>query len=122
MARREEDAEVACECATAVGGGSGVATVDAFARPTGAVSCGAAGLLAADRVGSDDGRGRGDCWRFMAGRIPVVPSRWRHAADQPKTAKLVGNDRLREYVQDRLADSVTVQSQLILDAVGAGLP
>ncbi|MFG2632188.1 IS3 family transposase [Streptomyces sp. NPDC048473] len=81
--RQKADAEDACGCATAVGGGSGIATADAFARPAGAVSCGTAGLLAADRIGSDDGRGRGGCWCFMAGRIPVVPSRWRDAADQP---------------------------------------
>ncbi|MFE6692172.1 IS3 family transposase [Streptomyces sp. NPDC057743] len=65
---------------------SGAAAADAFTGPAGAVSCGAAGLLAADRVWSDDGRGRGGCWRFMAGRIPVVPSRWRHVTDQPGRA------------------------------------
>lgn len=50
------------------------------------LSCGAAGLLAADRIGSDDGRGRGGRRRVMAGRVPLVPPRWWHAADQPGRA------------------------------------
>jgi hypothetical protein len=72
--------------AAAVGGGSGVAAADAITGPAGAVSSGAAGLLAADRVGGDDGRGRGGRWCVMAGRRPLVPSRWRHAADPPERA------------------------------------
>ncbi|WP_331717880.1 IS3 family transposase (plasmid) [Streptomyces zaomyceticus] len=75
--------EGACGYAKAVGGGSGDATADAVARPAGAVPCGAARLLAADRVGSDDRRGRAGCGCFMSGRNPLVPSRWRDAADQP---------------------------------------
>ena len=182
MGRRDEeaDAEVAGGCAAAVGGGSGVAAADAFAGPAGAVSCGAAGVLAADRDGGHDGRGRarrsacrgrsGARWFRHAGGMPpisldeptgrylsfaereeiallraqdkgvreiarrigrdpgtisrelrrnaatrggkqvyrAVVAQWKaqQAAKRPKTAKLVGNDRLREYVQDRLAGSV----------------
>ena len=38
----------------------------------------------------------------------AVVAQWKaqQAAKRPKTAKLVGNDRLREYVQDRLAGDV----------------
>jgi hypothetical protein len=70
----------------AVGGGSGVAATDAFTGAAGAVSCGAASVLASDRVGGDDGRGRGGCWCVMAGRGALVPSRWRDAAGQPGRA------------------------------------
>ncbi|MFJ2095519.1 transposase [Streptomyces sp. NPDC087901] len=72
-----------CGSAPAVGGGSGDASAHAFTGSAGAISCSAAPLLAAGRVGSDDG---GGCWRFMAGRNPVVPSRWRDAAAQPGRA------------------------------------
>jgi hypothetical protein len=47
---------------------------------------GAAGLLAADCFGCDNGRGRGGRGCVVAGRVPLVPSRWRHAADQPGRA------------------------------------
>ena len=38
----------------------------------------------------------------------AVVAQWKaqQAAKRPKTAKLVNNDRLREYVQDRLAGNV----------------
>jgi Helix-turn-helix domain len=38
----------------------------------------------------------------------AVAARWKaqQAAKRPKTAKLVSNDRLRQYVQDRLSGSV----------------
>ncbi|MFF9010533.1 helix-turn-helix domain-containing protein [Streptomyces goshikiensis] len=38
----------------------------------------------------------------------AVVAQWKaqQAAKRPKTAKLVDNDRLREYVQDRLADDI----------------
>jgi IS30 family transposase len=39
-------------------------------------------------------------------RALVAQWKAQQAAKRPKTAKLVGNDRLREYVQDRLAGSV----------------
>ncbi|WP_425433642.1 transposase, partial [Kineococcus rhizosphaerae] len=39
-------------------------------------------------------------------RATVAQWKAQQAAKRPKTAKLVGNDRLREYVQDRLAGSV----------------
>jgi hypothetical protein len=39
-----------------VGGGSGIAATDAFTGAAGAVSFGAAGVLAPDRVRGDDGR------------------------------------------------------------------
>ena len=68
--------------AAAVGGGSGVEATDAFTGQAGTLSRGATGFLAADRVGRNDGRGRGGRRCVMAGRVPLVPSRWRHAADQ----------------------------------------
>ena len=67
---------------TAVGCGSGVATSDAITGPAGALACGAAGVLAADHFGCDDGRGRGGHRCVVAGRGAVVPARWRNAADQ----------------------------------------
>ena len=39
-------------------------------------------------------------------RATVAQWKAQQAAKRPKTAKLTGNDRLREYVQDRLAGSV----------------
>ncbi len=39
-------------------------------------------------------------------RAVVAQCKAQQAAKRPKTAKLVGNDRLREYVQDRLAGAV----------------
>jgi IS30 family transposase len=39
-------------------------------------------------------------------RAGVAQWKAQEAAKRPKTAKLVGNDRLRDYVQDRLAGSV----------------
>ena len=68
--------------AAAVGGGSGVEATDAFTGQAGTLARGATGFLAADRVGRNDGRGRGGRRCVMAGRVPLVPSRWRHAADQ----------------------------------------
>ena len=73
--------------ATAVGCGSGVATCDAITGPAGALACGAAGVLAADRFGCDDGRGRGGHRCVVAGRGAVVPARWRDAADQSGRAR-----------------------------------
>jgi putative transposase len=55
---QEGETGPSCGWAAAVGGGSGVAAADAFTGPAGAVSGGAAGLLAPDCVGCDDGRGR----------------------------------------------------------------
>jgi hypothetical protein len=72
---------------TAVGCGSGVAPADAITGPAGALACGAAGVLAADRFGCDDGRGRGGHRCVVAGRGAVVPARWRNAADQPGRAR-----------------------------------
>ena len=72
---------------TAVGCGSGVATSDAITGPAGALACGAAGVLAADRFGCDDGRGRGGHRCVVAGRGAVVPARWRNAADQSGRAR-----------------------------------
>ena len=40
-------------------------------------------------------------------RASVAQWKAERAAQRPKTAKLAGNDRLREYVQDRLAGLVT---------------
>ena len=73
--------------ATAVGCGSGVATCDAITGQAGALACGAAGVLAADRFGCDDGRGRGGHRCVVAGRGAVVPARWRDAADQSGRAR-----------------------------------
>jgi hypothetical protein len=73
--------------ATAVGCGSCVAASDAVTGPAGALACGAAGVLAADRLGRDDGRGRGGHRCVVAGRGAVVPARWRNAADQPGRAR-----------------------------------
>ena len=39
-------------------------------------------------------------------RAMVAQWKAQQAAKRPKTAKLVGNDRLREYVQERLSGSV----------------
>jgi hypothetical protein len=72
---------------TAVGCGSGVAASDAITGPAGALACGAAGVLAADRFGCDDGRGRGGHRCVVAGRGAVVPARWRNAADQSGRAR-----------------------------------
>jgi hypothetical protein len=49
------DAGGAGGCSAAVGSGSGAAATDAFPGAAGAVSRGAAGVLAPDRVGGDDG-------------------------------------------------------------------
>lgn len=71
---------------SAVGGGSGVAARDAFAGKTGAVSCGAARVLAVDRLRAHQ---RGRCCRggrVDAGRDEVVSPRWRDAADHPVRA------------------------------------
>src|SRR5664279_5710010 len=63
----------------AVVGGSGVAASDAFAGPARAVACGAAGVLAPDRIWGDDGSSSGGRGGVMAGRFEMVPSRWRDA-------------------------------------------
>lgn len=67
----------------------------------------------ARRVGRDPGTISRELRRNAAtrGGKPVyraLVAQWKaqQAAKRPKTAKLVGNDRLREYVQDRLAGSV----------------
>lgn len=86
MGRSKADTPGAGGCPPAVGGGSGVAPVDAVTGETGTLACGAARFLAADRLRSDDCRRRGGRRRVVAGRVPVVPSRWRHAADQPGRA------------------------------------
>ena len=65
-----------------MGCGSSVAFAGAFTGPAGALACGAAGVLAADRVGRDDGPGFGVFGCVVAGRNSLVPSRWRDAADQ----------------------------------------
>jgi IS30 family transposase len=64
-------------------------------------------------IGRDPGTVSRELRRSAAtrGGKPVhraVAARWKaqQAAKRPKTAKLVGNDRLREYVQDRLAGDV----------------
>ncbi len=72
--------------AAAVGGGSGVACADAFSWPAGAVACGGARVLAADRHrGQQRGRGCRDR-RVNAGGGQVVSTRWRDVADQPGRA------------------------------------
>lgn len=83
---QEADSGRADGCAAAMGSGSCVAATDALTGPARAVASGAAGLLAANRVGSHDGRGLGVRGRVLAGRVSMVPSRWRHAAYQPGRA------------------------------------
>jgi IS30 family transposase len=67
----------------------------------------------ARRIGRDAGTISRELRRNAAtrGGKPVyraLVAQWKaqQAAKRPKTAKLAGNDRLREYVQDRLAGSV----------------
>ncbi|MCX5317763.1 IS30 family transposase [Streptomyces sp. NBC_01544] len=67
----------------------------------------------ARRIGRDPGTISRELRRNAATRsgksvYRALVAQWKaqQAAKRPKTAKLVGNDRLREYVQDRLAGSV----------------
>lgn len=67
----------------------------------------------ARRIGRDPGTISRELRRNAATRsgkqtYRALVARWKaqQAAKRPKTAKLQGNDRLREYVQDRLAGSV----------------
>ena len=73
-------------CAAAVGGGSGVTGADAFAGAAGALACGAAGVLAADRDRRHHGGGVGRGGRVLAGRVAVVSTRWRDDAAEPERA------------------------------------
>ena len=65
------------------------------------------------RIGRDPGTISRELRRNAATRsgkqvYRALVAQWKaqQAAKRPKTAKLVGNDRLREYVQERLAGSV----------------
>ncbi|WP_329449730.1 IS30 family transposase (plasmid) [Streptomyces sp. NBC_01724] len=67
----------------------------------------------ARRIGRDPGTISRELRRNAATRsgksvYRALVAQWKaqQAAKRPKTAKLVGNDRLREYVQERLAGSV----------------
>ncbi len=67
----------------------------------------------AREIGRDPGTVSRELRRNAATRSGIqvyraVVAQWKaqQAAKRPKTAKLVGNDRLREYVQDRLAGTV----------------
>jgi IS30 family transposase len=67
----------------------------------------------ARRIGRDPGTISRELRRNAATRsgksvYRALVAQWKaqQAAKRPKTAKLVGNDRLREYVQDRLAGGV----------------
>jgi putative transposase len=74
--------EVAVDGAQAAGSGSGEASGDVLAGAAVAGEAGRAGVLARDRAGREE-RGRGGCGgRVGAGRVALVPTRWRDAADQ----------------------------------------
>jgi len=66
----------------AAGCGSGAASEDAFAGQVGFPEAGRTRLLASDCAGAAHCRGRRGRRRVGGHRRPVVPSRWRHGADE----------------------------------------
>jgi putative transposase len=70
--------------ASAAGGRSGGQTGDALAWSAVSAQGRGAGVLAPDLGGLDERERRGRGRRVGAGRLALVPQRWRHAADQSR--------------------------------------